>query len=110
MVAVMISDTVREGLKSGLLLFLITASHGVLDAMTNGGLGVAFFSPFDPTRYFFSWRPIAVSPIGAGRFLSARGMYVLWTELVWLWGPILLLAGGIWAWRRAGTRVRTTSE
>src|SRR5205823_15125962 len=24
-------------------LFLATASHGVLDAMTNGGLGVAFF-------------------------------------------------------------------
>ncbi|PYV78915.1 MAG: metal-dependent hydrolase, partial [Acidobacteria bacterium] len=28
-------------------LFLATASHGVLDAMTNGGLGVAFFSPFE---------------------------------------------------------------
>src|SRR5215472_16269585 len=40
------------------LLFLITASHGVLDALTNGGLGVAFFSPFDRHRYFFPWRPI----------------------------------------------------
>src|SRR6267154_1903330 len=47
-VAVMIGDSAREGWKPGLLLFLITASHGVLDAMTNGGLGVAFFSPFDP--------------------------------------------------------------
>jgi len=27
--------------------FLATASHGFLDAMTDGGLGVAFFSPFD---------------------------------------------------------------
>ena len=36
-----------------LYFFLCTASHGVLDAMTNGGLGVAFFSPFDTTRYFF---------------------------------------------------------
>ena len=35
-------------------LFLATASHGVLDAITNGGLGVAFFSPFDNTRYFFA--------------------------------------------------------
>ncbi len=103
-VAVTISDTVREGWKSGFLLFLITASHGALDAMTNGGLGVAFFSPFDPTRYFFPWRPIAVSPIGAGRFFSARGIHVLWTEIIWLWGPILLLAGIIWAWRRARTR------
>ena len=38
--------------------FLVTASHGVLDAMTNGGRGVAFFAPFDETRYFFPWRPV----------------------------------------------------
>jgi len=30
-----------------LYFFLATASHGILHAMTNGGLGVAFFSPFD---------------------------------------------------------------
>jgi len=35
-------------------LFLATASHGVLDAMTNGGLGVAFFSPFDNRRSRFT--------------------------------------------------------
>src|ERR1700758_5613650 len=28
---------------AALWLFAITASHGLLDAMTNGGLGVAFF-------------------------------------------------------------------
>jgi inner membrane protein len=33
--------------------FIVTASHGVLDAMTNGRLGIAFFAPFDDTRYFF---------------------------------------------------------
>jgi hypothetical protein len=27
--------------------FLAAASHGLLDAMTDGGLGVAFFAPFD---------------------------------------------------------------
>ena len=26
------------------------ASHGFLDALTDGGLGVAFFAPFDSTR------------------------------------------------------------
>src|SRR5438270_228674 len=36
-------------------LFLATASHGVLDGMTNGGLGVAFFSPFDNRRFFLPW-------------------------------------------------------
>jgi inner membrane protein len=48
--------------------FLATASHGLLDAMTDGGLGVAFFSPFDNRRYFLPWTPIRVSPIGL-RFL-----------------------------------------
>jgi inner membrane protein len=44
--------------------FLAAASHGLLDAMTDGGLGGAFFSPFDNHRYFLPWRPIHVSPIG----------------------------------------------
>jgi hypothetical protein len=39
-------------------LFLATASDGVLDAMTNDGLGVAYFSPFDNRRYFLPWPPI----------------------------------------------------
>ncbi|HET6175817.1 MAG TPA: metal-dependent hydrolase [Candidatus Sulfotelmatobacter sp.] len=73
-------------------LFLATASHGVLDAMTNGGLGVAFFSPFDNTRYFLPWRPILVSPIGAGRFFSPRGYAVLQNELLWIWLPAGLFA------------------
>src|SRR5258707_13969443 len=33
--------------------FIVTASHGVLDAITDGGLGVGFFIPFDSARYFF---------------------------------------------------------
>ena len=73
-------------------LFVATASHGFLDAFTNGGLGVAFFSPFNPTRYFFPFRPIVVSPIAIGRFFSGRGLDVLRSELVWVWGPSLGLA------------------
>jgi len=68
-------------------LFLATASHGVLDAMTNGGLGVAFFSPFSNARYFFPFRPIKVSPIGVGRFLSAKGLTIIRSEALWLWLP-----------------------
>jgi len=41
-------------------LFLATASHGVLDAFTDGGLGVALLAPFDATRYFAPLRPIQV--------------------------------------------------
>jgi len=83
-----------------LLLFVITASHGVLDAMTNGGLGVAFFSPFNTRRYFFPWTPIEVSPIGAGGFFSARGWDVIWSEIMWIWGPALVLGAIIWALQR----------
>ena len=85
-----------------LLLFLITASHGVLDAMTDGGLGVAFFSPFNPQRYFLPWTPIHVSPIGAAGFFSSRGWHVLESEIVWVWGPAVIVGVLIYriqAWR-----------
>jgi inner membrane protein len=79
-----------------LYLFLCTVSHGLLDALTNGGLGVAFFAPFYDTRYFFPWRPIAVSPIGTG-FFSERAWRVLSSELLWVVAPSLLfyLAGAL---------------
>lgn len=67
-------------------LFLATASHGVLDALTDGGLGIAFFSPFDTGRYFFPFTPVPVSPIGAG-FFSAEGAAVLRHEAIWLGLP-----------------------
>lgn len=70
-----------------LYLFLSTLSHGILDAMTNGGSGVAFFAPFANGRYFLPWRPILVSPINMSRFFSARGMQALRSELQWVWLP-----------------------
>ncbi|MEO9965720.1 MAG: metal-dependent hydrolase [Reichenbachiella sp.] len=73
--------------------FICTASHALLDSMTNGGLGVAFFSPWDNTRYFLPWRPIAVSPIGAARFFSARGLEVLKSEAIWIGIPSLIFWG-----------------
>lgn len=73
-------------------LFLATASHGFLDAMTDGGLGVAFFAPFSTVRYFLPWTPVRVAPIGLFRFFSARGLSVFLSELVWIWIPTALLA------------------
>jgi inner membrane protein len=72
-------------------LFLCAMSHGVLDAMTDGGLGVAFFAPFHNARYFFPWRPIRVSPIGTG-FFSARAFATLRSEALWVWLPCVLAA------------------
>jgi len=70
-----------------LYFFLCTSSHGVLDGMTNGGLGVAFFSPFNTTRYFFPVQPVLVSPIGVSEFFSAYGVRVLASEAIWIWLP-----------------------
>jgi len=70
---------------------LATISHGLLDAMTTGGKGVAFFAPFQNDRYFLPWRPIKVSPIGASKFFSEWGLKVLLSEAIWIGGPALIL-------------------
>jgi inner membrane protein len=81
----------RGDLRVFLCLFVATASHGFLDAFTNGGMGVAFFAPFDRTRYFFPLRPILVSPIGLGPILTRRGISVLFSEMKWVWMPSVAL-------------------
>ena len=81
---------------------LVTLSHGVLDAFTDGGLGVAFFSPFDTTRYFFPWRPITVSPIGVTNFFSSWGFGVLLNELVWIGIPVICWLMMQWGVQRKG--------
>ncbi len=83
-----------------LYFFLATASHGILDAMTNGGLGVAFFAPLDNTRYFLPFRPIEVSPISIQGFMTARGMEILASEVIWVWLPASLIALGFALKRR----------
>ncbi len=82
--------------------FAVTASHALLDALTNGGLGVAFFAPFSNERYFFPWRPLEVSPIGIELFLTARGMAVILSEIKWIWLPSALVVAAAWTYRRAG--------
>ncbi|MEE9406790.1 MAG: metal-dependent hydrolase [Polaribacter sp.] len=77
----------KKGIILLLFFFLCTASHTILDAMTTGGKGFAFFSPFNDTRYFFPWRPIKVSPIGIAQFFNERGLKVISSELVWIGIP-----------------------
>jgi inner membrane protein len=78
----------------GLLGFFaaVGASHGVLDAFTNGGRGIALLAPFSWRRFFAPWRPIVVSPIGLDEFLSEWGVRVLASELVWVVLPACALA------------------
>ena len=70
---------------------VITASHGLLDAMTDGGYGIAFFSPVYDHRFFLPWRPLTVAPIGVRGFFSRWGGEVLMSELLWIWIPVTLM-------------------
>jgi inner membrane protein len=81
----------------------VMASHGLLDAMTNGGMGIGLLAPFDWGRYFFPWQPIQVAPIGLG-FLSRWGLRAFVSELLWVWLPLAVLVGGVWVIRGAGGR------
>ena len=70
--------------------FLVIVLHDLLDMLTNGGLGIAFFLPFDDARYFLSWQPIQVSPLGIDRFFSILGLKVIFSELLCVWIPSLM--------------------
>ncbi|MEK6551421.1 MAG: metal-dependent hydrolase [Pseudomonadota bacterium] len=87
-------------------LFVSTVSHGLLDALTNGGLGIAFFAPFDNTRYFLPWQVIEASPLTSSRFLSARGWAVIQSELRWVWLPVIALSMLLLALRLGMIRLR----
>ncbi len=74
-------------LQSFLFLFAAVGSHGLLDTLTNGGLGIALFWPWSEHRYFLPFQPIEVAPLSLKRFISARGLTVLISELLWVWLP-----------------------
>jgi inner membrane protein len=80
------------------ICFVACASHALLDAMTNGGLGVALYWPFDHERHFLPFRPIQVSPIGVKEFFSEWGLRVIASELIWVFIPgIAMSVAGFFA-------------
>lgn len=93
LVALFVHKYLQTGLPlAALIVFFSSAtfSHPLLDMLTNGGLGVALFAPFNNERFFFPWRPIEVSPIGV-RFFSSRGLSVILSEIVWVWLPAIII-------------------
>ena len=80
----------RPAARTALVAAVVLASHGLLDTLTDGGLGSALLWPFDLTRYFAPWRPIPVAPIGLA-FLSSSGLVISLTEVV-LFSPLLVFA------------------
>lgn len=83
-----------------LFITLSTASHPLLDMLTDGGLGVALLWPWTEGRYFAPWRVVEVSPF-AHRFFSTRGIEVLCSEVRWIMGPALVVAATSALARRA---------
>jgi inner membrane protein len=87
-----------------LTIFLSTLSHGILDAMTTGGRGIAFFAPFSAERYFLPWRGIKVSPMSASRFFSDWGLKVLMSELILVVIPCALILLLTYVYKRVVSR------
>jgi inner membrane protein len=73
-------------LRTGLTAVIVLTSHSLLDTLTNGGLGIALFWPFDQTRYFAPWTPIPVAPIGLN-FFSPYGLFVAAWEVI-IFAPV----------------------
>lgn len=86
-----------------LFVTLCALSHPLLDAMSNGGLGVALFWPFDDTRHFFAYRPIEVAHIGL-RFFKEDTFITLKSELIHVWVPAVVLCGLLFVFNRDGRK------
>jgi inner membrane protein len=82
--------------RTGLLVAAVVASHGLLDTLTDGGLGCALLWPFSHERFFAPWTPLPVAPIGRG-FLSMKGLHVALVELAVFSVPFLY---GLWPKRK----------
>ncbi len=89
-----------QAVRLGVAATIVMASHGLLDTLTDGGLGVALAWPFSNARYFAPWRPIAVAPIGATLF-ATRGIHLMLHECV-LFLP--LFAIGLWPMAHTSAR------
>ena len=87
-----------------LLVTAVIGSHGLLDALTDGGLGAALFWPLDDRRYFAPWTPLPVSPIGL-RVLSPYGLSVALYEIV-IFSPLFAYA----LWPRRVSRARSRGD
>jgi inner membrane protein len=81
-------------------VLVATASHGLLDMLTNGGLGVALAWPVSEQRYFFPWHVIEASPLSLRRVFGAAGLAVFKSELLWVWLPSCLFGLALYAARR----------
>lgn len=94
-------EAVRDRIRLAAVFALATASHGILDALTDGGKGVGFFIPLSNERFFFPWRPLRVVPLELDRLQVTRIGDILRSELLWVWVPATAIAVAARLTRRA---------
>jgi inner membrane protein len=100
-IAAALAPRLRASRLSALLLVgASSASHGLLDMLTNGGRGVALWWPLSQERYFFPVRVIEVSPLSVHRLMTGHGLGVLQSELLWVWLPAIVLLAVLRVCRR----------
>ena len=80
---------------------LVVATHPLLDAMTNHGIGCALFWPFDDTRYLLPWRIVPTLPTFAALWSSVAFQIAAWELL--LFSPLVVWA--LWPLWRGPRRV-----
>ena len=76
-----------------LYFFALTASHGLIDAITHGGEGVMFFSPFHGGRYLFPFGPVPTARIR--EWFGTQGLITFAHEVLWIWLPLTMAYGGL---------------
>src|SRR5262245_3708338 len=75
---------------------LVVASHPLLDAMTNHGLGCAWLWPFDNTRFVMPWRIVPTLP-SFDALWSPVALRIAASELL-VFSPLVVFA--LWPQRR----------
>lgn len=75
------SVDVRVSAGCGAAFALALASHGLLDAMTDAGLGVMLLYPFSEERVFLPWQPFYTPPIKISNLSVDKIGLILYSEL-----------------------------
>ena len=70
-----------RGLRTALLAAIAVASHGLLDAIGEGGRGIPLLWPFSDERFFSPWRVLPDAPRGL-KFLSWNGVFNITFEFI----------------------------
>lgn len=77
----------QAGRREWLIFCAAAVSHGLLDMITDGGLGSAILFPFTKHRFFCAYRPVPVSPGWSGLF--SWGFPLFMWEVGLLWPPAI---------------------